>query len=82
MNNKELLERITVSPQVMVGKPTIRGLRITVEQILKALAGGITTEELIEEYPELEPEDIQAVLLYAAELVSEEKVFEIKEAGA
>ena len=82
MNNKELLERITVNPQVMVGKPTIRGLRITVEQILKALAGGITTAELIEEYPELEPEDIQAVLLYAAELVSEEQVFEIKEAGA
>ena len=82
MNNKELLERITVNPQVMVGKPTIRGLRITVEQILKALAGGIKTEELIEEYPELEPEDIQAVLLYAAELVSEEQVFEIKEVGA
>jgi len=81
MNNKELLERITVNPQVMVGKPTIRGLRITVEQILKALAGGITTAELIEEYPELEPEDIQAVLLYAAELVSEEQVLEIKEVG-
>jgi len=82
MNNKELLERITINPKVMVGKPTVRGLRITVEQILKALAGGITTAELIEEYPELEPEDIQAVLLYAAELVSEEQVFEIKEAGA
>ncbi|WP_333653901.1 DUF433 domain-containing protein [Dissulfurispira sp.] len=50
----DLLDRITVNPDVMVGKPTIRGLRITVEQILKALAGGITVEELLEDYPELE----------------------------
>ena len=77
MKNKNLLSRIKVNPKVMVGKPTIRGLRITVEQILKALAGGVTTQELLEDYPELEPEDIQAVLLYAAELVSEEQVFEV-----
>ena len=77
MNAKQILDRITINPEVMVGKPTIRGLRITVEQILKALAGGITAQELLEDYPELEPEDIQAVLLYAAELVSEEQVFEV-----
>ena len=77
MDSKELIDRITINPNVMVGKPTIRGLRITVEQILKALARGITTQELLEDYPELVPEDIQAVLLYAAELVSEEQVFEI-----
>ena len=77
MDSKQLIDRITINPNVMVGKPTIRGLRITVEQILKALARGITTQELLEDYPELEPEDIQAVLLYAAELVSEEQVFEI-----
>ncbi len=77
MNLKHLLDRITVNPEVMVGKPTIRGLRITVEQILKALAEGVTVQELLEDYPELEPEDIQAVLLYAAELVSEEQVFEV-----
>ncbi|MCF6148267.1 MAG: DUF433 domain-containing protein [Candidatus Kuenenia sp.] len=77
MNTKQLLDRITINPEVMVGKPTIRGLRITVEQILKALAGGITTQELLEDYPELEPEDIQAVLLYAAELAGEEQVFEV-----
>lgn len=77
MSNQQLLDRITINPDVMVGKPTIRGLRITVEQILKALGGGITTQELLEDYPELEPEDIQAVLLYAAELVSEEQVYEI-----
>lgn len=77
MNAKQLLDRITMNPEVMVGKPTIRGLRITVEQILKALAGGLTTQEILEDYPELEPEDIQAVLLYAAELVGEEQVFEV-----
>jgi uncharacterized protein (DUF433 family) len=73
----DLLDRITVNPDVMVGKPTIRGLRITVEQILKALAGGITAEELLEDYPELEREDIQAVLLYASERISEEQVFAV-----
>ena len=77
MNPTQLLARITINPDVMVGLPTIRGLRITVEQILKALAGGIITHELLEEYPELAIEDIQAVLLYAAELVSEEQVFEV-----
>jgi len=53
MKKEDLLNRITVNPEVMVGKPTIKGLRITVEQILKALAGGVTVEELIEDYPEL-----------------------------
>jgi len=77
MATQELLDRITVNPEVMVGKPTIRGLRITVEQILKALAGNVKVQDLLEDYPELEPEDIQAVLLYAAELASEEQVFEV-----
>ena len=77
MNQARLLERITINPGVLVGKPTIRGLRITVEQILKALAGGVTVQDLLADYPELEPQDIQAVLLYAAELVSEEQVFEV-----
>ncbi|MCK5146227.1 DUF433 domain-containing protein [bacterium] len=72
-----LLERITVDPKIMVGKPTIRGLRITVEQILKALANGISSQELLEDYPELEMEDIRAAFLYAIELVSEEQVFPV-----
>jgi uncharacterized protein (DUF433 family) len=70
-------ERITVDPDVMVGKATIRGMRITVEQILKALAGGLSTAELLREYPELEEEDIRAALLYASELVQEERVFAV-----
>ena len=61
----------------MVGKPTIRELRITVDQILKALASGISTDELLEDYPELENEDIKAALLYAANLVEEEKIYKI-----
>ncbi|MBW1801396.1 MAG: DUF433 domain-containing protein [Deltaproteobacteria bacterium] len=69
--------RITINPKVMVGKPTIRGLRITVEQILKALSNGVTTNELLDDYPELEPEDINAVLSYAAEIISEEKVYPV-----
>lgn len=77
INNEGLLSRITVNPKVMVGKPTIRGMRITVEQILRALAGGIPERELLDEYPELEPEDIKAVFVYAAELVGEEQVFPI-----
>ncbi len=66
-----LLTRITTSSGVMVGKPIIRDLRITVEQILKALAAGLTYNDLKDDYPELEPEDIVAVLLYAAERVGE-----------
>jgi uncharacterized protein (DUF433 family) len=60
-----LLERITINPKVMAGKPTIRGLRITVEQILRARAGGVLPDEVLLDYPELELEDIQAVHLYA-----------------
>lgn len=76
MNHETLLNRITFNPGVMVGKPTIRGLRITVEQILKALSADISVQELLEDYPELEVEDIKASLLYAAELINSEQVFE------
>jgi uncharacterized protein (DUF433 family) len=62
---KELLNRITVNPEVLVGKPTIRGMRISVEQILDALAAGVSEEELLEDYPALEADDIRAVVSYA-----------------
>ncbi len=77
MKDKELLTRITVNPGVMVGKPTIRGLRITVEQILKAMSADISAEELLEDYPELEHEDLKAALLYAAESLKNEQVLGI-----
>lgn len=69
VNKEDLLNRITIDPNVMVGKPVIRGMRITVEQILEALAGGVTEKELLDDYPVLEPDDIKAALLYANELV-------------
>jgi uncharacterized protein (DUF433 family) len=74
----KIAERIEVGPNVLGGKPTIRGLRISVEQVLKALAAGVPQEELLKEYPELEPEDIRATLAYATELIAEEKVLPIK----
>jgi uncharacterized protein (DUF433 family) len=61
-------ERITIAANVLVGKPIIRGLRISVEQILKALTSGVPIEDMLQEYPELELEDIQACLAYAATL--------------
>lgn len=77
MGQINVLDRITVHPDVMVGKPTIRGMRITVEQILKAMANGVPTDQLLDEYPELEKEDIRAVLLYASQLVDEERVYAV-----
>ena len=74
---QNLLSRITVNPEVLVGKPIIRGLRISVDQILKALAGGVTVQEILDDYPDLEKEDIQAALLYAADLVNEERVYAV-----
>ena len=59
----ELSKRITINPEVMVGKPTIRGMRITVEQILNSLAANISVKDLMEDYPELESEDIKAAIL-------------------
>lgn len=74
----DLLSRITVNPEIMVGKPVIRGMRITVEQLLHALAAGVAPTALLDDYPELQAEDLQAVFLYAATLVSEEQVLPVK----
>lgn len=65
MKDKQLLERITLNPKVMVGKPVIEGTRLTVEHILNLLAHGATGDEILEEYDGLTLEDIQACLLFA-----------------
>ncbi len=65
-----LLDRITINPDVMQGKPTIRNMRFSVTQLLELLAAGMTTEELLADYPFLESEDIQACLLYAAKITN------------
>lgn len=70
MNDEVLLKRITLNPKVMVGKPVIRGTRLTVEFILNLLAHGATTAEILDEYDGLIPEDIQACLLFARESLS------------
>ncbi len=62
----DLLKRITLIPDVCNGKPTIRGLRISVKTILEFLAAGETTENILSAYPNLEPDDIKAALQYAA----------------
>jgi uncharacterized protein (DUF433 family) len=77
MDWNELEKRITVDPRILGGKPTVRGLRISVEQILKALAAGVSEEDLLNDYPELEPKDIRAVLAYAAARIAEEEVYPI-----
>jgi uncharacterized protein (DUF433 family) len=77
MDREELLNRITVNPGILVGKPTIRGMRISVEQILDALAAGVPEQELLEDYPALEPDDIRAVFLYARDVVASERVYPI-----
>ncbi|HSI74204.1 MAG TPA: DUF433 domain-containing protein [Fimbriimonas sp.] len=64
----QLLDRITVDPLICHGKPTLRGLRYPVETILELLSSGMSTEEILEDYVDLEPEDIHASLLYAAKL--------------
>jgi uncharacterized protein (DUF433 family) len=74
---KGIGDRITVDPDVLVGKPTIMGLRISIEQILKALAAGVTTQDLLQDYPEPEEDDIKASLFYASQLVEEERVFSV-----
>jgi uncharacterized protein (DUF433 family) len=67
-------ERIEINPAVMMGKPVIRGTRITVELILRKLAEGETENELLEDYPHLTPEDIRAAIAYGAASVAHEEV--------
>ena len=65
------LDRITVDPNICMGQPTIRGMRITVSFILKQLASGQTNQEILEAYPELEMEDLKQAMEYAAWLAGE-----------
>jgi uncharacterized protein (DUF433 family) len=65
MTDQQLLERISINPKVMVGKPVVKGTRLTVEYILNLLAHGATETEILQEYNGLTREDIQACLLFA-----------------
>ena len=68
MQSSELLGRISTNPSICHGKPGIRGLRYPVDMILELLSAGMTSEEILADYDDLEPEDILAVLAYAARL--------------
>ena len=74
MTEAELLERITVNPKVLGGKPIIRGRRIAVEHVLGMLAAGDTPQAICQAYPYLELEDIKACLVFARRLVGRERV--------
>jgi len=73
---EELINRITFNKDVLCGKPLIRGMRISVEMILELLARGVKEEEILQDYPQLEQEDIRAVLLYAHNMIAREVVFD------
>lgn len=74
---EELMNRITMDPEVMVGKPVIKGTRITVHLIVQLLANGETEAEILEDYPELKKEDIKAALLYASEFLDHEEIIPV-----
>ena len=70
----ELLERITADREIFSGKPIIRGMRIPVDLILNLLAQGVTSEEILDDYPDLEPDDIRACLAYAHAVIANDSI--------
>ena len=68
--NHELLSRITARPDVFGGKPIIRDMRVSVEFILSLLSQGVTHEEVLDDYPDLEPDDIRACIAYAHTVIA------------
>ena len=75
MNDNKLLTRIVVDPKIMIGKPVIKGTRLTVEIIVEKVAYGATIDDLKKDYPFLEEEDMRAALLYAAMRLAHEEVY-------
>ena len=70
----DLLQRISINPNIAFGKPTIRGLRYSVEWLLELLSSGMSQQEILEDYEDLEAADIQATLVYAAKLAQIKRV--------
>ena len=68
MSRQDLLDRITIDPAICHGTPCVRGLRYPVEFLLELLSGGMTEDEILSDYPDLEREDLRAVYLYASRL--------------
>ncbi len=74
MNTQSYKDRITVDPDIMLGKPIVKGTRITVELILRKLSEGMNIEKLLEAYPNLTREDILAAISYSADVISREEL--------
>lgn len=74
MVSETILERITANPEIFDGKPIIRGMRISVELILSLLAQGETSEEILTDYPDLEPDDLRACLAYAHAVIAHDRL--------
>ena len=74
MAEKRLLKRISTNPEIFSGKPIIRGMRISVEMILSLLAQGASVQELIDDYPDLEADDIQTCLAYAHAVIAHDSL--------
>jgi uncharacterized protein (DUF433 family) len=74
MDESRLLDRIRVNPQIFGGKPILRGRRLAVEHVLAMLAAGDTPEAILKGYPWLEPEEIQACLVYARRITANERI--------
>ena len=70
----ELLDRITIDPDICHGRPTLRGLRYTVEMVLELLSSGMTPEEILDDYEDLEKDDILAALAYAARVTRVKRI--------
>ncbi len=77
---EELLERITINPEILFGKPSIRNMRYPVVLILDLLSAGMTNQEILEDYPDLENEDIRACLVFAARLATVSSIMKVKAA--
>ncbi len=74
MAEQELLKRITADPKIFGGKPIVRGMRISVELVLSLLAQGEAAEAILDDYPDLEPEDIRACLAYAHAVIAHDSL--------
>jgi len=81
ITEKELMKRITADPKIFGGKPIVRGLRISVETIVSLLAQGETVEAILDDYPGLTREDVQACLAYAHAVIANDSLDAVRVGG-
>jgi uncharacterized protein (DUF433 family) len=74
VNTDDLLRRVTFNPEIFGGKPIVRGMRISVELILSLLEQGVSEAEILDDYPDLEPDDIRACIAYARAVIANDSL--------